>query len=105
MAQQALDGVVEAVRFDAEGLVSLARVYERRGPIFSDRVLLTRPELIARLKTKKRFFTGRRIISMGGVFTTVYPIHLAQVQDGEILTTGLTRAVDFSDNLEGVPLF
>jgi hypothetical protein len=105
MAQQAVEGVVEAVRYDPQGQVLLVRVYERNGTTFSDRVLLGRADLVARLKAKKRFFAGKRVLFMGGTFETTYPVRLAQTKDGEIITTGLTRATSVNDHLEGVPLF
>jgi len=45
MAQEKFDGVIEAVRYSPEGAVSQVRMYERRGPTWSDCVLLDRAEL------------------------------------------------------------
>ncbi len=55
-----LDVVIEAVRLDAhDGRLGLARGYERRGHVWSDVVLLTREELVERLRRGARVAVGR----------------------------------------------
>ena len=51
---QKFDVVIEAVRYKS-GKIELVRAYERRGPSFSDRVLLDRKTLLERLKDGKTF--------------------------------------------------
>lgn len=103
MAQKKFDGVIEAVRYLPGGQVELVRVYERRGPAFSDRVLLSRQELIERLKSKKLFFTGRRVAYLAGTFELQSPVRLANASGGEVLVTG--DKTSEHDDLQGVPLF
>ncbi len=101
MAQK-MDAVVEVVRYDEQGMVALARAYERRGAAYGDRVLLTRPQLIERLKSGKIFFTGVRTPMMAGTFTTAQRIHLVQFNGQEFLVTG--EKTPTRDNLH-LPLF
>ncbi len=82
------DGIVEAVKYSPDGLISLARIYERRGAAFSDRVLLTRDELVKRLKDGKRFAVGQRQIMMAGTFDIGAPLKLIGISGQDFLTTG-----------------
>jgi hypothetical protein len=82
------DGVVEAVQYSSAGLLTLARIYERRGPAFSDRVLLKREELIWRLKAGKHFVVGQRKVFMGGTFETGAALRLTGITGQEYVTTG-----------------
>jgi hypothetical protein len=102
MAKKQLDGVIEAVRYSPDGQLSLARLYERRGPTYSDRVLLNRDQLIQRLKAGKHFFGGERQPLLASTFTTGLAVHLDSSQGHEVITT-----LDQSDrdNLQGIPIF
>lgn len=99
MAIRKLDGIIEAVRYTADGNIALVRVYERRGAVWSDQVLLERNELTDRLKQGKRFAIGERKIHLGGVFETGRLVYQAE---GNIITEGKTGARDI---LIGVPVF
>ena len=99
---QKYDAVVEVVRYNEQGMVELARAYERRGPAFGDRVLLTRTQLIERLKSGKVCFTGVRTPMLAGTFTTVQRIHLVNFSGKEYLVTG--EKAPSRDNLH-LPLF
>ena len=101
MAKQKFDGVVESVRYAPSGQIEWVRAYERRGAVFSDRVLILRSDFIARLKAGKRFLVGKRIIYLGGKFETSHPIQLAARNGAEIIIAGTTSADH--DRLEGVP--
>ncbi len=107
MSASKVDGVLEAVRLDPQGRVLLARVYERRGPTWTDRILLERSELIARLKAKKRFYTGERVELMAGTFKVDLPVQLGGATGQEVLLTGDARSTDPADcdRLTGVPIF
>ena len=95
------DGVIEAVRYKGSK-IELVRAYERRGSAFSDRVLLDRPALLARLQKGKKFVTGRRREFMAGSFDVGSAVNLLG-GSGEPVVTTLDQ-VD-RDRLEGVPLF
>ena len=95
------DGVIEAVRFKGSR-IELVRAYERRGPTFSDHVLLDRPTLLVRLKQGKRFVTGQRKELWASTFEVGKAVNLVG-RDGEQVVT--TAEHNGQDQLEGVPAF
>lgn len=99
MARPKFDGVIEAVRYEKEGRISLARLYERRGVVWSDCLLLDRQALVERLKRGGRFVTGRRKPYLGAVFETGAPVRLV---GQNIVCEGAPAG---SDHLPGVPVF
>lgn len=103
MAPGKIDAVVEAVRYDEDGRVVSARIYEKRGPTWSDRVLIDRADLVKRIRKGQRLFTGSRIAQMGGTFEIGKPLRLRKVKDSEILLAGYGDTG--RDMLDGVPLF
>jgi|GEM_PF-165169 len=116
MGKPRYDGVIEAVRYKPDGQIAWVRAYERRGPTFSDRVLIDRRELIERLKAGKVFVVGKRLPLLASTFETYYRVRLASVDGQEILTTsgaswnaassGIVTSGSASrrDHLEGAPL-
>ncbi len=111
-----LDGVIEAVRYAPDGRIAMVRAYERRGPAWSDLVLLERAELVRRLGSGKRFALGRRIPRMGGTFETGAAVRLAGAKDGPLVLAGTAPAdgrapedggapANGRDALDGAPLF
>jgi hypothetical protein len=102
MAKKRFDGVIEAVRYSPDGQLALARLYERRGPTFSDRVLLNREQLVQRLRAGKKFVGGERQPYLASTFTTGPAVHLNTSRGLEVITT-----LDQSegDNLQGIPIF
>jgi hypothetical protein len=102
MAKSKVDGVVQAVRYDPDGQIAWVRTYLRRGPTWSDYILLDRQTLINEIKTGKRFFTGIRVPLLGGTFETRAPIQIVETNGRDILVAGDIQADN--DCLEGVPL-
>lgn len=102
MAKPKFDGVVEAVHYKPDGQVDWVRTYLRRGPTFSDYILLDRQTLIEHLKAGKRYFAGERVPQMASTFQMTQPLRVVTRDGKEILVTGDTQ-VD-QDRLEGVPL-
>ncbi len=96
------DGIVEAVHLTSVGKIEWVRAYERRGPTWSDRVLLDRKTLIERLKSGKRFFTGKRIENMASEFEVSEAIKLLRSSKGEVIVTNGTEAK--TDYLANTPL-
>jgi hypothetical protein len=82
MGKLKFDGVIDAVHYAPDGMVDWVRLYERRGPTFSDHVLLPRLTLIERLKSGKRFVTGKRQIFLASTFVTSQVLQLIQ-HDGQ----------------------
>ena len=104
MASKKFDGVVEAVRYTPEGEIALVRVYERRGPTFTDRILLTREELVKRVKAKKRFFIGQRKPFLASTFELGdQPVTVTGDAGKEVIHVG--KSSEQGDHLEGAPLF
>jgi hypothetical protein len=101
MASKKVDGVVEAVRYAPDGKVALVRIYERRGPAYSDRLLLDREQFTAALRTKKRFVAGKRVPLLGATFETGAEIRLVKTGAGEYIQSELGSGE--RDDLKGVP--
>ncbi len=102
MAKINYDGVVEAAHFKSDGQIDWVRVYERRGAVFSDRILLSREGFIEQLKAGKRYRIGERIYNMGGKFTVSQPVHLLQKDGKPVIVAG--DAKDTMGELIGVPI-
>ena len=102
MPKQKFDAVVEAVHYTPDKKVMWVRVYERRGPTFSDRVLLDRNTLVERLKAGKKIFAGQRVQYLASTFNLAEQLHLVQSQGTEVVVAG--NASPNHDHLEGVPV-
>ncbi len=102
MAKVNYDGVVEAAHFRPDGQLDWVRVYERRGAVFSDRILLSREAFIRQLRAGKRYMVGERILNLGGKFNVSKPVRLFN-QDGKpVIVVGDNQATN--DELSGVPI-
>jgi hypothetical protein len=104
MAKVRYDGVIEAVRYAPAGRVAVVRAYERRGPTFSDRVLISREDLVRRLQAGKRFIAGERQALLASTFTVTSPISLVE-KDGQKYLVTPDAPAEKGDCLAGVPLF
>ena len=102
MAQTKVDGVIEAVHYTGEGQVVWVRAYERRGPTFSDRVLISREDLITRLKAGKKYFAGQRRQFQASTFELAEVVRVDQSSGKEYLAAGNGKTGQ--DYLEGVPV-
>jgi hypothetical protein len=102
MAKIKYDGVVEAVHYNEDGQLEWARVYQRRGMVFSDRIILSRREFIERLKAGKEFMVGRRVRQMGATFEVSQLVRLVEVNGLELLAAGDAQPEE-KDSLDGVP--
>ena len=60
------DAVVVAVKLAEEGKIDWLRAFERRGPTWSDYVMIPRAEAIERIKAGQRFVTGEVYGATGG---------------------------------------
>ena len=103
MGRQKFDGVVEAVRYAPDGKLSIARVYERRGSTFSDHILLSRADMIRKIKAGQKFMIGKRLEYLGGTFEVTVPLKLAGSPGKEVLFT--TKISNDCDDLPDVPFF
>jgi tartrate dehydratase beta subunit/fumarate hydratase class I family protein len=97
------DGIIEAVRYEPGGKVALVRLYERRGPTYSDRVIRTRPELIEQLEKGKKIALGRRLEFMAGTFQADQALQLGKLNGAVVLHTG--HIASEQDDLRTTPHF
>ncbi len=102
MAKQKADIVIETVRYKPNGEMDWVRVYERRGPTFSDLIILSREELVKRLRDGQKVFAGKRIPFMASTFELSRPVILKQNSGSLVILTENTQANH--DKLEDVPL-
>jgi hypothetical protein len=102
MAKPKFDGVVEAVHYKPDGQLDWVRTYLRRGPTFSDYILLDRQTLIEHLKAGKRYLAGERVPLMASTFQVTQPLRVLARDGKDIVVTGNVQAEQ--DCLEGVPL-
>ena len=102
MAKQKFDGVIEAVHYTVDGQVEWVRAYERRGATFSDHVLISRQELVNKLKAGKQYLTGRRKAYLASTFDLSQPVRLVPQDGHEVLAVGEAQAK--RDHLDGVPV-
>jgi hypothetical protein len=98
-----IDGVVDAVRFNPDGLVACVRVYQRLGNTFSDRVLMSRDQFIELLRKDKRFCFGPRKENWGFTFDSSVDIQLVKENGQEFIRSAAGSGT--GDNLKGVPFF
>jgi len=98
-----LDGVIEAVHRGPNGQVDGVRFFERRGPTWSDHMLLSRDELIQLLKKGKKFGMGERKEFLGGTFRVSALVKVDFADGKERLITD--RALDKNIELKDAPLF
>jgi hypothetical protein len=97
------NGVVDSVRVDTEGRVTLVRLYERRGPTWSDRILLDREKFIERLKDGQTYMIGSRTPFMAGTFKVTNPVKLVNRDGKDFLANG--DADGLHEELKSVPRF
>jgi hypothetical protein len=101
MAKPKIDGVIEAVRYNPDGQIKWVRAYLRRGPTYTDRILVDRQKLIEMLKSGKSIVSGVRVEQMASTFQLGEPVRLRQSNGYEVLVTGEVQSSQ--DRLEGVP--
>jgi hypothetical protein len=100
-AQRKADGVVNAAHFDSEGNLLWVRAFERRGPTWSDLVLLDRRSLVQRLEAGKRFYVGSRRDYNASEFEIGERINLKGKKKERVLVVG--KGSSDKDLLEGLP--
>lgn len=101
MAKAKFDGVIEAVHYTPDGKLAWVRAFERRGPTFSDRILLDRDSLLERMKSGKKFVIGQRVEYLSSTFEVSQSLHLEQ-QDGTDVIVAGDGAPGKGDSLQGV---
>lgn len=102
MAKIKFDGVVEAAHYKPDGQLDWVRVYERRGAVFSDRLLMSRDAFIRQLRAGKRYMVGERLVNLGGVFNVTQPVRLVHPDGNQVIVVGEMQGT--KDELSGVPI-
>jgi hypothetical protein len=102
MAKGKYDVIVEAVHYKPGGEVDWVRAYERRGPTFSDHLLIKRKDLVERLKSGNKILAGRRVPLKASTFEVTYPLRVVTNAGVDVLISGESQAEQ--DCLEGVPV-
>jgi len=102
MGRPKFDFVVEAVHYKPTGEVDWIRGYSRRGPTFSDYVILGRSEVIERLQAGQKFVAGSRVPQMASTFKVSSSLRLID-RDGKALLVSGESSTN-RDLLEGVPI-
>ncbi len=103
MAKNKFDGILEAVRLDQDDQLVLAKIYEKRGVVWSDHFLVKRDDFVARLKNGQVFLVGTRQYKLGSSFDTTDTIRLAKNDGKEFIR--LDQDNKASDLLKGIPRF
>jgi hypothetical protein len=99
MARAKFDIVIETVRYAPDGKIEIARAFTRRGPTYSDHVLLSRASLLENIKAGKKCVTGQRKEFLGSSFAPEKNVQVI----GDFITTNKTSAD--KDYLENIPIF
>jgi hypothetical protein len=102
MANQKYDGVIEAVHYTPDGQVDWVRAYLRRGPTWSDRIIMRRQDLIDEIKSGKRMMLGKRVQYMAGTFEVSKSIKIGGSDSQEYLFSAYSSTK--RDFLEGAPV-
>ena len=97
MSLQKFDFLIEAVHYNDDGKIAYVRGYERRGPTYSDCILLTRQQLQDLFAIKKVVVTGKRLPYLGSSFQVSDQVKLS----GSVISN---QANASQDSLSGVLL-
>jgi hypothetical protein len=103
MAKQKVDGVIEAVRYTPQQLIALVRVYLRRGPTYSDYVLMTRDALVEQMQHGKQFYTGKRKPYLASTFFLNQKLSL--FNESGVAYIGVKATKSRQDDPDLAPLF
>ena len=102
MAKQKYDGVIVAVHYQPGGQVAWVRAYLRRGPTFTDHMVLDRQTLVQNLKDGKKYWAGQRTPQLASTFEITQPLRVLTQDGRDILVIG--DAATDRDSLKGVPV-
>ncbi len=103
MAQIKFDYLVEAIHYSPSGELEKVRLYERRGPSFSDRVIINRDQLISYLLAGKKVAAGNRVSSLASTFNQTGVIQISGSKEDPVLVMG--GEIALKDSLSGIPVY
>ena len=99
MARIKYDGVIEGVRYTSAGQIEMVRIYEKRGFVFSDSILMDRAGLAEKLSQGSQFVTGHRKQYVANMFETGKLVHLSCGTNPIITTKDQAGNQDFLANV------
>ncbi len=102
MTEKKIDGVMEVVHYQPDGMVAWVRGYLRRGATWSDRVILKRDELVKEIKTGKKMMIGQRRALWASTFDVSAEIQVKKWDEKEVLT--IMAASSEKDQLGDLPV-
>ena len=91
MARGKIDGVIETVRYAPDGRIRMVRMFERRGVVWSDHIIVDRKTLVEKLNAGRIIVIGSRRQYLGSMFETGERVSL---QKGYIITENQTPIQD-----------
>lgn len=103
MAQIKFDYLVEALHYSPTGELEKIRLYERRGPSFSDRIIIDRDQLIHYLVDGKKVAAGNRLSFLASTFHLTGEIQLSGPKEAPVLVMG--GEIASIDTLTGIPVY
>ena len=96
------DVVVVAARYGQPGRLDWVRAFVRRGPTWSDRVKISRAELIDRVRAGERVFTGSRSEYQASTFEVRDEVRVQGQGEQAFLLAGPGQGQ--KDDLQSVPV-
>jgi hypothetical protein len=102
MARKNDDGIIIAAHYMDEGDVDWVQAFLRRGPIWSDIVIMSREALVEEIKSGKNYVAGTRVEYMGTTFETADVVNLITNNDHDVLVTGDIESK--TDRLDNIPI-
>lgn len=102
MLETKVDFVIEAVHYKSDGSIDYVRLYERRGPAFSDRVLYSREKLLQALRSKKIVQTGYRLPGLATTFQLTGIVKVEGTNSASVIFN--TDETPATDQLADVPI-
>lgn len=103
MTQIKFDYLIEAVHYSSTGVLEKIRVYEKRGPSFSDRIIVDRDTLVNVLTSGKKVVSGSRLPYLASTFNVTGELQLAGPKESPVLV--MSEGVSDRDSLPGIPVF
>ncbi len=100
--RQDFDGVVDAVHYKKTGRIDWVRLFERRGPTWSDHLIIDRKTLLKRIEEGQNIYSGKRILYNASEFELGKKILIDDNGKGEVIITERTQQnlIDLLEDVE-----
>jgi hypothetical protein len=97
------DYLIEAIHYSPAGEIQNLRLFERRGPSFSDRLIFSREQVIEALQNGKKVVTGSRKSYLASTFDLNGIVQLSGNKENPTIVLGEEPAA--KDFLPGIPVY